>query len=96
MEELKILKYTRDLGLPLVEIKKLLKGCENGDCEHSHEYVESLIEKYVKHLSVKIKEMETLKLALINLNNHLGDNCKSDDIYCCNILHQIAKGGEAK
>lgn len=94
VEELKILKYTRDLGLPLSEMKKLIKGCEGCECEHSHEYVESLITKYTDHLSAKIKEMETLKVELNKLNKNLRKNCKSDEVYCCNILHQLVKGGE--
>lgn len=94
VEELKLLKYTRDLGLPLFEIKKLMRGCEGDHCEHPHEYIESLISKYISNLSAKMREMETLKIRLKEFKKQVEGGCEGNDLYCCNILHQITKGGE--
>lgn len=94
VEQLKALKYARDLGLPLSEIKKLMKGCENGDCEHSHEYIESLIDAYSSQLTVRIAEMQTLRHKLKDLKNRITHDCKPGEAYCCNILTQLTKGGE--
>jgi DNA-binding transcriptional MerR regulator len=94
VEELKMLKYTRDLGLPLTEIKKLLRGCEGDHCEHPHEYIESLITGYINNLNEKMKEMETLKIKLKSFKKQVESGCEGENLYCCNILHQITKGGE--
>jgi len=102
VEQLKILKYTRDLGLPLAEIKKLMKGCESGNCEHSKKEVESSIDGYLALLDDKIEQMQTLKAKLSGLSRRIKNPDKSeckDGMYCCNLLYQltdetILKGGE--
>lgn len=96
IEQLKTLKYARDMGLPLSEIKKLMKGCESGDCEHSHEYIESLIDTYSSQLSARITEMQTLKSRLGELKLKIKHDCKPGDAYCCDILTQLTEGGENK
>ena len=102
VEELRLLKYARDLGLPLVEIKKLMIGCDHGDCHHSKEYIDKSINDYVARLNSKILELTTLKNKLVDLKETFTEteNC-TDGPFCCNIFHQLtqikahAKGGDS-
>ncbi len=92
VEELKMLKYARDMGLPLVEIKKLMKGCDKGDCHHSGDYVRESISNYLYILDEKIAQMTILKRKLNELRSTLVINketCAKDGVYCCNILQQL-------
>lgn len=92
VEELKILKYARDMGLPLAEIKKLMRGCDRGDCHHSGNYVRESISNYLHILDEKIMQMTILRHKLSELSSHLVINeqsCATDGVYCCNILHQL-------
>jgi MerR family copper efflux transcriptional regulator len=89
LEEIKMLKTARDMGLPLSEIKKLTRGCENGDCRHSKEYIDKSISDYLEILTAKINQMTLLKTKLQDLK--LGKNGP----YCCNLLHQL-KGGDTQ
>jgi MerR family copper efflux transcriptional regulator len=82
LEEIRLIKNARDLGLPLTEIKKLTVGCENGDCQHSKEYVQNNIERYVKLLTERIKQME-------NLKSRMKDMIRNGP-YCCEVLHQLS------
>jgi len=82
LEEIKLIKNARDLGLPLSEIKKLTVGCENGDCSHSKEYVQKTIEGYLGLLTERITQMEKLKSRLKKL--------MANGPYCCEILHQLS------
>jgi MerR family copper efflux transcriptional regulator len=98
VEELKIIKNVRDLGLPIPQIKRLMRGCEDGDCSHSSEYLDNEIKEYAEVLSTKISQLSHLKTQLQNLRKTIiecsGDH---DSKYCCNVLGQIAqleKGGE--
>lgn len=100
VEELQLLKYARDLGLPLSEIKKLMKGCEDGDCGHSKDYIEKTIDNYLLLLTKKIRQLTVLKSKMQLLRGSLPTqkDCKSD-VFCCDILHQLVdyakrKGGE--
>lgn len=47
LEEIRLIKYARGLGLPLSEIKRLTVGCEDGNCSHSKEYIKNNIERYI-------------------------------------------------
>ncbi len=99
VEELKLIKHARDLGLPIVEIKKLMKGCENS-CSHTREYVQTEIRNYIDLLDQKIAQLTLLKTRLQHLKErvHTDDTCE-EDRYCCNVLHQLStirKGGEKK
>lgn len=82
IEEIKLIKNARDLGLPLAEIKKLTVGCEEISCEHSREYIQQNIERYVTLLSERINQMTKLKDRM-NLLLKNGP-------YCCEILHQLS------
>ncbi len=90
LEEIRLIKNARDLGLPLVEIKKLTLGCDQRGCEHSKEYIQENIERYQKLLSERIKQMT-------NLRDRLEMLLKNGP-YCCEILHQLSintgKAGE--
>jgi DNA-binding transcriptional MerR regulator len=61
IEDIKLIKYARDLGLPLSEIMKLMIGCKNGDCEHTKAEVQKDIEGYLEMLSERIRQMQNLK-----------------------------------
>jgi MerR family copper efflux transcriptional regulator len=98
IEELTLIKNVRDLGLPIPQIKRLMLGCEDGDCSHSQEYIDKEITDYVEVLSKKIAEMSNLKKQLLTLKKNV-DICSGDheSPYCCNVLGQIvaqSKGGE--
>lgn len=96
-EELLLIKNARDLGLPIPQIRKLMVGCENGDCEHTKEYVEKHVHEYLDILDKKIKQMQQLKEKLETLKKTIHDEPnKFEEVYCCNILNQITKleGGE--
>ena len=103
IEELKVLKYARDLGLPLSEIKKLMRGCRDGNCKHSKQYIQDSVGSYLTLLDGKIEQMETLRDKLTGLNRRLesgGTECDRG-MFCCTLLHQLidtpkAKGGEEK
>lgn len=100
IEELTIIKNVRDLGLPIPQIKKLMRGCENGDCSHSGEYIDKEIAEYMGVLNTKINQLTHLKAQLQKLRKTV-DACNGDHggKYCCNVLGQIAeleKGGEEK
>lgn len=85
LEEIKVIKYARDLGLPLSEIRKLTKGCENRNCCHPAEHIKSVITSYLALIDNKIQELNTFKTRLENFQPTL-DNKNS---YCCDIFHQI-------
>lgn len=100
VEELRIIKTVRDLGLPIPEIKKLMVGCGEGGCVHNQEYLAKEIKNYVVILKEKIAQLNNLKNKLETLKVTI---CDCDDNgeckYCCNVLGQIAqtaKGGEVK
>jgi MerR family copper efflux transcriptional regulator len=92
LEEIKLIKNARDLGLPLTEIKKLVVGCEEKNCKHPEEFIKRTIENYTELLSERIKQMTLLRSKLIKL--------EKSGPYCCGILHQLSinncKGGEYK
>lgn len=100
IEELRIIKTVRDLGLPIPEIKKLMVGCDEGGCLHNQDYLGKEIKNYVEILKTKIDQLKTLKNKLESLKVSICDcedqgECK----YCCNVLGQIAqttKGGEVR
>lgn len=97
--ELEAIKYARDLGLPLAEIKKLMAGCEGRSCEHTRAEMESHIGKYVELLEAKIAQFQELKTKLEDLQTGIRhhDNTSGHHAYCCNLLHQLpgkTKGGE--
>lgn len=99
IKELQLLKQARDLGLPIAQIKKLMRGCEHGDCQHTKKYLTTSITNFKKELTVKIKQMNKLRSKLNVLNNLLKDN--PHNTYCCDILHQLLniskqKGGDKK
>ncbi|RJQ24446.1 MerR family transcriptional regulator [Candidatus Parcubacteria bacterium] len=91
IEELKILKHARDLGLPLSEIKKLIKGCEEGNCKHTKKYIRTSISNYESLLDSKIAKLNKFKKKLQVLKKSLNFNHKNygQNIYCCNILGQL-------
>lgn len=100
IEELKVIKDARDLGLPVERIKRLMKGCENGRCEHSREYLYHEIADYMSILDGKIKEMTTLRDKLRQLRSTVTPGKPGVSVntkFFCDILHQITeleKGGD--
>lgn len=100
VEELTIIKNVRELGLPIPQIKRLMQGCENGDCSHSGEYIEAEIKEYTEVLTTKIAQLSHLKTQLQKLRTTITEcSGEHEGKYCCNVLGQISqieKGGEAK
>ncbi|OGD08730.1 hypothetical protein A2397_04185 [Candidatus Amesbacteria bacterium RIFOXYB1_FULL_44_23] len=102
IEELKVLKYARDLGLPLSEIKKLMRGCEDGNCAHSRNYILDSITNYLKILDDRLGQMQLLRSKLNDLQQKMtsGDSSCNNGGFCCDILHQLVdvpvskKGGD--
>jgi MerR family transcriptional regulator, copper efflux regulator len=93
-EELLIIKYARDLGLPIAEIKKLMKGCGDKDCRHTEEYLKKEITDYLGLLEEKITELQNLKSKLQTLERNVRfekDDCDEVNGYCCNILYKLTK-----
>jgi DNA-binding transcriptional MerR regulator len=92
IEEIRLIKYARDLGLPLAEIKKLTVGCKDGDCQHTKESNKQVIDNYILMLTERIAQMENLRQRMIRL--------QKNGPYCCEILHQLVvndrKEGETK
>lgn len=81
VEEIKLIKYARDLGLPLAEIKKLTVGCVDGNCEHTKETNKKVIDNYIELLTERITQMKNLREKMIRL--------QKNGPYCCEILHQL-------
>jgi hypothetical protein len=82
--------------LPIEKVKKLLKGCKNGDCAHSREYLMGEIDEYLTILKEKETQMRDLKGKLIRLKKTYGKNQNTK--YCCNILGQLTEmngGGDS-
>lgn len=94
IDELKIIKYARELGLPIQKIKKLMLGCKDGDCAHSKEYLLEEINEYLE--IVRQKEIQTfiLKTKLNLLKKSLENNNNKKSKYCCNILGQLIEDKE--
>lgn len=93
IEELSLIKNARDLGLPLSEIKKLMRGCEKETCNHTMQQVNKSIDDYMDILEKKIKQFIVLQNKLQKLKTKLcADNqeCQKNQ-YCCNILRQLAE-----
>lgn len=93
IEELKVIKYARGLGLPIEEIKRLMKGCENGKCEHSADYIGKEITSYLELLDARINQLMLLKNRLNKMKTKLPSqktDCTDKTKYYCNILEQIA------
>lgn len=97
VNELHLIKYARDLGLPIETMKKLMKGCGEKSCHHTKSEMETEIESYISLLNQKIFQLTTLRNKLKQLEEKIcvSDTC-DDPKYCCNILHQLTKlkGGE--
>ena len=97
VEELKLIKYARNLGLPIEKIKKMLKGCTTG-CDHTEEEIHNEINEYLSVLDTRIEELTMLRKRLGKLTRNLTiDMDCSHPRFCCNVLQQLSnkeKGGE--
>lgn len=82
LEEIKLIKYAKDLGLPLSEIKKLMIGCAGGDCNHTKEYNKKVIDDYIELLIERKKQTEILLDRLQKI--------QKKGPYCCGILHELS------
>lgn len=81
IEEIRLIKNARDLGLPLAEIKKLTVGCKDGNCAHTKDYNKKVIDNYIDLLTERIAQMKNLRNRMIRL--------QKNGPYCCEILHQL-------
>lgn len=94
VQELEVICCARNLGLPIEEIKKLLRGCDHGTCHHTQADVQTEIDSYMKLINQKIGQLLFLKQKLDRLKTLLPK--QRDQTYCCNILVQVnslKKGG---
>jgi len=93
VEKLRLIKDARDLGLPIAQIKKLMHGCKDGNCEHTRAYLESEVATYLGLLDEKINQMVTLKGKLRRLQGNItiDKDCPDRALYCCNILAQLVE-----
>lgn len=81
LEEIKVVKNARDLGLGLPEIKELMVGCSDSNCIHTAERNQRIIDDYVVKLTERIEQMEKLKKRMLVL--------QKNGPYCCDVLHQL-------
>jgi DNA-binding transcriptional MerR regulator len=90
IEDLQLIKYARDLGLPIEKIRKLMKGCADS-CEHTKQEIQSEIKPYIELLDEKILQLTTLRTKLLKLskNIEIEEDCDNNK-YCCNVLHQLS------
>jgi DNA-binding transcriptional MerR regulator len=96
IEELKVIKYARDLDLPLSEIKKLMKGCcEKGKCSHSQNYLKKFVADYLALITKKIQELSILQTRLQTFQKNI-ETVEKDGTYCCDIFHQIIDSAEKR
>lgn len=91
LDELQVIHFARNLGLPLSEIKKLLRHPE---------FLEEYLKKLIKENNNQIDKLTKTQKNLQSLQKELQTSkvtCTGDD-YCCNIFYQIlktkTKGGE--
>jgi MerR family transcriptional regulator, copper efflux regulator len=93
IEELRLIKRARDLGLPISKIKKLMTGCTNHQCQHSQQEILTEINDFLGIVDARITQFTTLRDRLQQLQNSLTDGqaCRTGK-YCCNILYQLAQG----
>src|SRR3989304_7590805 len=99
IEELHLIKHSRELGLPLAEIKRLMAGCAEGRCTHTKQHIVSSLDAYLELLTHKIRQQQYLKSRLQLLKRNLGEQNCDQSTYCCDLLHQLInmspkKGGE--
>jgi MerR family transcriptional regulator, Zn(II)-responsive regulator of zntA len=88
IEEIKLIKYAKDLGLPLADIKELMIGCAGGDCKHTKEHNKKIIDKNIDLLTERIRQMKILKKKLQKI--------QENGPYCCGILHELAISDESE
>jgi MerR family transcriptional regulator, copper efflux regulator len=81
LEEIKVIKNARELGLGLPEIKELMIGCSDGNCKHTTERNQKIIDGYVEKLTERIEQMEKLRKRMVVL--------QKKGPYCCDVLHQL-------
>ncbi len=100
---LRLIKQARALGLPLHEVKQLVKECLDGSCEHlktsflTHlpQYIQSVRER-IGELQLLQEQLETLQqnLKILPLTNPQENALKKD---CCEVLEEVEmitkKGG---
>jgi len=98
VDELRLIKHARDIGLPIPQIKSLMVGCVGADCAHTKAHVQTEISNYIEVLENKIAELTNLKQQLSQLSKNVNQP-QSSECFCCNILGQlmdIEKGGGTK
>lgn len=96
IEELKVIKFAREINLPISEIKQLLFGCcSDQKCRHSADVISGFLDKYTSQTAEKIKDLQNLHRKLIDLKGLISETKQE---CCCDILRQIInlyqKGGD--
>ncbi len=72
IRRLKLISEIKSLGIPLKEIKEIVKRCTEKGCKDAQTYAETQLPEYISSIDKKIEELEGLKQQLI----HIKDNFK--------------------
>lgn len=101
---LRLIKQARALGLPLQEIKQLVKEGFDGTCNHLKMSLASQIPQYIASVKKRIVELQALQQQLEKLENgiiHLSLSSPEKQVkeqQSCEVLEQfektMTKGGE--
>ena len=90
VEQLKLIKSARDLGLPLREIKKLMRGCLGSHCQHSKHFIIGRTNNYLRLLSLRADEFNLLHQRVKQLKKKLlTEKGSGQNNYRCSLLSQL-------
>ena len=100
---LRLIKQARALGLPLSEVKQLVKECLDGSCEHLKRSFLTQLPKYIASVKGRIVELQELQEQLESLGENLTTMRLSHpqkrvaEKDCCEVLEEMEmitkKGG---
>ena len=82
LDEIRLIKYVKDLGLPLAEMKKLMLCCVGESCNERSDYVNKTINRYLVLLSDRIDQMKKLRSRLVNF--------QKSGPHCSDILQKLS------
>lgn len=92
VSRLRLIKQARALGLPLLQIKPLVKHCVDGNCDDLKTALISKIPEYMISVQQKITELQLLKNQFERLNTALTSKttkpatCSEN---CCSTIDEL-------
>lgn len=95
ISRLRLIKQARVLGLPLYEVKQLVKECLGGSCKHLKESFLAKLPNYISSVRERTSDLKQLLKQLEGLGKnlttlHLSDPHKRvSEKDCCEVLEQI-------